>query len=66
MTPGRRAERVDMYCHMQTCDLYNEKQIVRWLPSDFEEPAEWMDDPECRWCHSELREQPHETEEVEE
>lgn len=47
---GRRLNTTTLYCHDRTCVAYNEPQPFRWLPTTWDDPSEWYDDPECRGC----------------
>lgn len=53
-----RVEIVDLHCHNPACALFNREQEFRWAPTCWEHPGEWVDEPECRFCYSEMHELP--------
>ena len=47
-----------MFCHDPECGMFNEQQTFKYAPSDWDGPAEWIEEPECRGCHAQCEEQP--------
>lgn len=43
-----------MFCHDPHCRMFNEPQSVAYLPTTYDHPSEWVDDPECSACNGEL------------
>lgn len=48
----------DMYCHNPACVSFNRDVPIRYHPQDWNGPSEWIDNPECYYCYSDLQEEP--------
>lgn len=52
----RTVDKVVMECTNEECAYVGQTRFVRWLNASYEEPGEWMDEPECEECGEELAE----------
>ena len=46
---------IPLYCHNPSCRLFNEEQMFAWADDTWQQPAEWVDEPECHACYSDMQ-----------